>query len=230
MRSKTNSGVLALLALAVAFLATPAGAQTSVRPPLDVTGLSAGFVCDTANGWVVTTDSAGRFQCTQSIANATNATNAVNATTAQSATTAGQAQTLNPNAQVNASQISGVISANNLPAGSGNGGTTCVGGNIHVSGRPGTVGWAWGATPGSYFYADSGVSGTFDAIVPSMGSGQSQSLSVTGQASGSNYGAGGSGSAKATCNANGTFTWSNVGLSGCDYQPQCGCYICMTVN
>jgi len=111
----------------VMLAAMSADAQTSVRSPVAVNGVAAGFVCDTANGWVVTTDAAGRFQCTQSVANATNATNATNAqnaVNAVNATTATQAQTLNPNAQVNASQISGVISANNLPAsGSGGGGT-----------------------------------------------------------------------------------------------------------
>jgi len=191
--------------------------STSVRAPVAVNGLSLGFVCDTANGWVVTTDAAGRPQCTQSIANATNATNATNAQNAVSATTAGQAQTLNPNAQVNASQISGVISSNNLPASSGGGSSAppvnCIGGSSGTQARPGS--W-WVVVNGYAQTYSAGTTGYLSGNYPTLQAGQSTSFPISGGASDGTFGmtVPVGGTAVASCSAAGSISFSAFNWSG----------------
>lgn len=113
----------------------------------------------------------GQLMCVNSVENAQNAT------TASSAVTAGTAQQLDPNAQVNASQISGQISSQQMQTptcGSGQvltntgSGLTCV---ASAGGSGGTTPCAAGAFTMSqthYIYGSSrGVFGVRTSVLPS---------------------------------------------------------------
>jgi len=198
-----------LLSLVGFGLAIAAGAfaQTSVRAPVDVTGVQTGVPCDATLGRALSTTASGAIICTDRVANSNNATTADTAATATTATTATNA--LNA---VNASNLTGTLSASQIsggtldpsliPAGSGGAGNAqvvCVSKSVSV-----------GGSMYSPQYSQS-FSFSMGGTLPSLGATQSTSISLSGSVS-NPYAQGcanpAGGSATVTCNANGQFSVS----------------------
>ncbi len=196
--------ILGAAFVAILFTGPIASAQDAGRAAWRPSDGSFGLNCAVGEN---TTVRSNIMQCSNTIANSTNAT------TAATATVATQAQSLNPSAQVNASQISGVIAAGNLPSGSGSGGVTCTGAPMPSTGRSGTFSVVVGGYANVY---SAGTTGSVSGTYPSLGSGQSTSFPISGSASDSHNGVtvSVSGSATATCSSTGTVSFSNFSWSG----------------